>query len=108
MAENEGVNQLGPPSVPQITADDLEIRKVDVRPIALLKAGKNFLGDRYGLFLGITVVGILIGSVVPLGILLGPMMVGIYLCFLIHERGEKVEFADLFKKAGAKPQYLLG
>lgn len=42
-------------------------------------------------------VGMLIGSAVPFGIIMGPMLVGIYLCFLARERGEVVDFAKLFQ-----------
>jgi hypothetical protein len=53
--------------------------------------------DQYWLFFGITVVGILIASAVPMGIILGPMMCGIYLCLLRRRRGETVTFDMLFK-----------
>lgn len=53
--------------------------------------------NQYWLFVGMTVVGILIGSAVPLGILLGPMMCGLYLTFFKARRGEPVEFAMMFK-----------
>src|SRR5256886_17497275 len=52
--------------------------------------------DQYWLFLGISLVGILIGGAVPI-VLLGPMMVGIFLCLLQRQRGEPVEFGTLFK-----------
>jgi uncharacterized membrane protein len=39
----------------------------------------------------------LIGSVVPLGILLGPMMCGLYLTFFAKRRGQTIEFELLFK-----------
>ncbi|HEU4833432.1 MAG TPA: hypothetical protein VFS90_03415 [Pyrinomonadaceae bacterium] len=53
--------------------------------------------NQYWLFVGMTIVGILIGSAVPLGILLGPMMCGLYLTFFKARRGEPVEFAMMFK-----------
>jgi uncharacterized membrane protein len=70
---------------------------VSIDPISLLKRSYAMLGDQYFLFVGITAVGILIGSMVPFGILLGPMMVGIYLCYIDREQGKKVEFGTLFK-----------
>jgi hypothetical protein len=39
----------------------------------------------------------LIGAVVPLGILMGPMMCGIYLALLQTRRGRPIEFGTLFK-----------
>jgi hypothetical protein len=78
-------------------ASGIDIRTVHVRPIELLKRGYDFIGDQYWLFFGVTLVGMLIASAVPFGIIMGPMLVGIYLCFLARERGELVEFAKLFE-----------
>ncbi len=61
-----------------------------------VKEGWALIKDQYWLFLGIVFVGIFIGGAVPI-VLLGPMMVGIYLCFFRRMRGERVEFGDLFK-----------
>ena len=61
-----------------------------------VKEGWALIKDQYWLFLGIVFVGIFIGGAVPI-VLIGPMMVGIYLCFFRRMRGEKVEFGDLFK-----------
>lgn len=52
---------------------------------------------QYWLFVGMCLVGVLIGSAVPLGILLGPMMCGLYLTFFKKRRGEPIEFGTLFK-----------
>jgi len=68
-----------------------------IEPIECLKAGWALIKDRYWLFLGITVVGILIAGLVPLGILMGPMMCGIYLVLFQQMRGRPVEFAMLFR-----------
>ena len=76
---------------------EVAFEKVSLRPIVLLQEAYAMLGDQYWLFVGITLVGILVGSAVPFGILMGPMMCGIYLCYLQRERGERVEFGTLFK-----------
>ena len=55
------------------------------------------LGDQYWLFVGICLVGILIGSIVPMCIMLGPMMCGMYLCFRYRMNGIQVRFETLFK-----------
>jgi hypothetical protein len=62
-----------------------------------LKSGWALIKDQYWLFVGMSVVGILIGSVAPFGILLGPMMCGIYLSLFQLRRGQPVEFGNLFK-----------
>jgi hypothetical protein len=74
-----------------------EFRRKAVEPVECIKAGWNLIRNQYWLFVGLTVVGILIGSVVPFGILLGPMMCGIYLTLFKTKRGQPVEFNDLFK-----------
>lgn len=84
-------------STQSITPENLTIRKVKVRPIQLLSRGRSLVGDQYWLFLGITVVGMLIGSAVPFGLLLGAMLVGIFICYGQREKGQRVEFATLFK-----------
>jgi uncharacterized membrane protein len=67
-----------------------------VAPVECLKAGWATIKDRYWLFLGITLVALLIGGAVPI-VLIGPMMCGLYLCLLAKMRGEPVEFGSLFK-----------
>jgi hypothetical protein len=68
-----------------------------VRPVECIRAGWDLVKDQYWLILGITVVGSLIGGVVPMGILLGPMMCGIYYCLLRKQRGRSIKFEMLFK-----------
>ena len=82
---------------PKHSAKNGPIRKVNVRPIELLSRSKELIGNQYGLFLGITLVGVLVGSMVPFGIVMGPMLIGIYLCFLHRQAGRQVEFGTLFK-----------
>lgn len=72
-------------------------RRGVVQPIYCLKTGWALLRDQYWLFVGMTVVTIILGTVVPFGIVLGPMMCGIYLALFRRRRGETVEFGLLFK-----------
>jgi hypothetical protein len=68
-----------------------------VQPLVCFNAGWALIKDRYWLFLGVTVVAMLLASLVPLGILMGPMMSGMYLVFFEQMRGRPVEFNLLFK-----------
>lgn len=68
-----------------------------VRPGACLREGWQLIRDDYWLFLGITFVGTLIAGLVPLGILAGPMMCGIYLCLMYKADGRRVQFETLFR-----------
>ncbi len=90
-------NPFDPPPTSSLLSNACGPRKVSLAPIALYKRSYALMGEQYWLFVGITLVGILLGSLVPFGILMGPMMVGIYLCFADRERGKQVEFGTLFK-----------
>jgi uncharacterized membrane protein len=77
--------------------NEIEFKRNAVQPIECIKAGWNLINQQYWLFVGMTLVGVLIGSVVPLGILMGPMMCGIYLALFQTRRGQPIEFGLLFK-----------
>ena len=77
--------------------NEIEFKRNAVQPVECIKAGWELIRSQYWLFVGMTVVGILIGSVVPLGILMGPMMCGIYLALFQTRRGQPIEFGLLFK-----------
>jgi hypothetical protein len=79
------------------TDDRVAFRRGVIRPFQCLGTGFQLIKEQYWLFLGITVVGVLIASFVPLGILLGPMMCGIYYCLLRQFRGRSVKFEMLFR-----------
>jgi uncharacterized membrane protein len=74
-----------------------EFRRVRIRPWDCITTAWNLIKDQYWLFLGICLVGLLIGGLVPFGILMGPMMCGIFLCYLGKMRGETITFDRLFK-----------
>ena len=76
---------------------NISFHRKAVEPIACFKAGFELAKQQYWLMFGIGAVGILIASVVPLGILMGPMMCGIYLSYFQLYRGQPVEFGTLFK-----------
>jgi uncharacterized membrane protein len=68
-----------------------------VRPIECLKGGWNLIKGQYWLILGMCLVGWMVAAAVPLGILMGPMMCGLFLTFFKMRRGEPIEFGLLFK-----------
>jgi len=77
--------------------DTIEFKSGVIRPMECLKAGYELVKNQYWLFVGIAAVGMIIASVVPLGILMGPMMCGIYFTLFKQRRGQRIEFGDLFK-----------
>lgn len=74
-----------------------EFNRGAVRPMECLREGWALIKEQYWLFLGMSVVAVLVGSAVPLGILMGPMMCGLDLAFFRRQRGEPVTFDLLFK-----------
>jgi large-conductance mechanosensitive channel len=85
------------PSEPFMNDDRPSFARGAVRPIECFKAGWELIKNDYWLMLGITAVGMLIASVAPLGILLGPMMCGIFYCLLRRANGRLVKFEMLFR-----------
>lgn len=75
---------------------EIPFRRNAVEPMECIKGGWELIKNQYWLFVGMTLVGILIGSAVPI-ILLGPMMCGLNLAFFKTRRGEAIEFGTLFK-----------
>jgi uncharacterized membrane protein len=65
--------------------------------VQCIKDAWALIRDQYWLFVGMAAVGLLIGSAVPFGILVGPMMCGLYMAFFKRMRNEPFEFGLLFK-----------
>jgi uncharacterized membrane protein len=80
-----------------MTTPQIPFNRNAVEPVQCIKAGWAIVKDKYWLFVGMCAVAVLIGSAVPMGILMGPMMCGLYLACFKQLRGEPVEFGTLFK-----------
>jgi hypothetical protein len=76
---------------------DTTFRRGVVHPIECYKRGWGLIKENYWLFLGIALVASLLGGIAPLGILLGPCMCGLYLCYFRMMDGQKPQFELLFK-----------
>lgn len=79
-----------------MTPEQTEFRTGVIKPVECLKEGWELIKDQYWLFFGISLVGMLIGGAVPV-VLLGPMMVGVFLCLFQKQKRQQVEFGTLFK-----------
>jgi len=75
---------------------EIPFRRKVVEPVSCIKGGWELIRSQYWLFVGMTLVGVLIGSAVPI-VLMGPMMCGLNLAFFKTRRGEPIEFGTLFK-----------
>src|SRR5262252_11079192 len=79
-----------------MTPEMFDVRVGVIKPVECIKEGWALIKDQYWLFLGLTVVAILIGGAVPI-VLMGPMMVGLFLCLLERQGRRPFEFGLLFK-----------
>ncbi|MBX7149818.1 hypothetical protein K1X76_12175 [bacterium] len=69
-----------------------------IRPSQIIKESFDALKGAYWPIVGITAVGILVASLVPMAILYGPMMCGIYLIYLDKLENKPFMLADMFNK----------
>ena len=67
-----------------------------IRPVEVYKEAWAIMKDQFWLIFAITLVGMLIGSFVPV-VLVGPMMCGIYMCLLDKVDGRPLVFDRLLK-----------
>jgi len=79
------------------TVPQVAFNRNAVRPVDCIKGGWSLIKNQYWLILGMCIVGWMIAAAVPLGILMGPMMCGLFLTFFTMRRGAPVEFGTLFK-----------
>lgn len=78
-------------------SEPVTVQRGVVGPIECYQEGWELIKDEYWVLFAACAVGMLLGSLVPMGILLGPMMCGIYLVMLRRMRGETVLVDHLFK-----------
>ncbi len=76
---------------------EISYRKGAIQPLVCYRLAWQFIKDDYWTFLLIALVGLVLGSLAPLGILMGPMMCGIYLCLFGKLNQEKITFDKLLK-----------
>jgi len=79
-----------------MTPDQYDFRSGVIKPVECIKEGWALIKDQYWLFLGLTIVAMLLGGAVPI-VLLGPMMVGLFLCLFEKLGRRPFEFGLLFK-----------
>ena len=80
-----------------MSTPQLVFQRNAVQPVECIKEAWALIKDQYWLFVGLAAVAMLIGSAVPMGILLGPMMCGLHLTFFARMRNQPFEFGLLFK-----------
>ena len=79
-----------------MTPEQSDFRVGVIKPVECIKEGWALIKDQYWLFFGLTIVTMLLGGAVPI-VLLGPMMVGLFLCLFEKQGRRPFEFGLLFK-----------
>jgi len=79
--------------------NQIEFYRGAINPSDCISNGWNLVKQNYGLFFGISIVALLLVSCIPcLNIFIaGPVMCGVYYCFLKEMRSEPVSFGEMFK-----------
>lgn len=77
--------------------NDIPFKRNAVAPMTCLSEGFNLIKDRYWFFVGMCFVALLVGGAVPFGILMGPMMCGLFMTFFRKRQRQPIEFGTLFK-----------
>ncbi|MCS6873883.1 MAG: hypothetical protein N2Z23_10975 [Pyrinomonadaceae bacterium] len=72
----------------------MEIRKVQIKTIDYYKQAWKVIKEQYWILFAVCLVGAVLASFF---VLLGPMLCGIFICFLQAFEGKKVNFESLFK-----------
>src|SRR6476659_4724072 len=79
-----------------MTPEQSDFRVGVIKPVECIKEGWALIKDQYWLFFGLTIVAMLLGGAVPI-VLMGPMMVGLFLCLFEKQGRRPFEFGLLFK-----------
>lgn len=79
-----------------MTPEQSDFRVGVIQPVECIKEGWALIKDQYWLFFGLTIVALLLGGAVPI-VLMGPMMVGLFMCFFERLASRPFEFGLLFK-----------
>lgn len=77
--------------------NEISFAKPRIGVFDCISEGWHLIKDDYWLFLGITIVALIIAGAIPFYILMGPMYCGVHFSLRKKMRGGKVEFGDAFK-----------
>jgi uncharacterized membrane protein len=89
--------RAAPPAEHHMSEPASEMNRRAVRPVVCFQEGWKLIKDEYWLFFGMTFLTVLIGQLVPLGILLGPLMCGLEIALLRRMSRRPVTFNHLFE-----------
>ncbi|MEE3366204.1 MAG: hypothetical protein VX304_11200 [Planctomycetota bacterium] len=80
-----------------MSGNRIEFRTGRVSSREMFSEARALMSGHFWIMVGICFLGILIGGVAPMGVLMGPMMCGIFMCWFAIMRNEKPTFSLLFE-----------
>ena len=80
-----------------MSGSQIEFRTGRVSSREVFSEARTLMSGHFWIMVGICFLGILIGGVAPMGVLMGPMMCGIFMCWFAIMRNEKPTFSLLFE-----------
>ena len=80
-----------------MSGSQIEFRTDRVRSREMFSAARKLMSGHFWIMVGICLLGLIVGVVAPFGVLMGPMMCGIFMCWFAIMRNEKPTFSLLFE-----------
>ena len=80
-----------------MSGNQIEFRTDRVSSREMFSEARTLISGHFWIMVGICFLGILIGGVAPMGVLMGPMMCGIFMCYFAMMRNEEPTFSLLFQ-----------
>ena len=80
-----------------MSGNRIEFRTGRVSSREMFSEARALMSGHFWIMVGICLLGLIVGGVAPFGVLLGPMMCGIFMCWFAIMRNEKPTFSLLFE-----------
>ena len=80
-----------------MSGNRIEFRTGRVSSREMFSEARALMSGHFWIMVGICLLGLLVGGVAPIGVLMGPMMCGIFMCWFAIMRNEKPTFSLLFE-----------
>ena len=80
-----------------MSGSQIEFRTDRVSSREMFSEARTLMSGHFWIMVGICLLGLIVGGVAPFGVLMGPMMCGIFMCWFAIMRNEKPTFSLLFE-----------
>lgn len=94
------MNQSNPFATPETVAYDPAPeapKRLIAGPIDIFRRAWQLISSQFWLFMAFACLSLMIGAMVPFGLLIGPVLVGLFLCLKQCEQDEKFDINTLLK-----------